>query len=151
MQFKDTTLNRHTATKKIMLDIRNQCRQARLLPKSANTTFKMKLFQTQLTLFQAHCQRIADYLRCEDGHWWSLSADGVVFHDGPEEQDFQHYLPLAQFRTTIAKEQQEILAEDWKWSIQEHADSHLRLPLYKIKVHKDGELCRILKNEGMIG
>ena len=125
-------------------------RQAKLLPKSANTKFKIKLLQTQPTLFQAHCQRIADYLRCGEGHWWSLSADGVVFHDGPEEPDFRHYPPLAHFRTTTGKEQQGILAEDWKWSIQKYEDSNLRLPLYKIKVHKDGELCRILKNEGMI-
>ena len=33
--------------------------------------------------FQAHLERIADYLYRGEGVWWHVEGDSVIMHDGP--------------------------------------------------------------------
>lgn len=122
--------------------------QAKLLPKSGNSKFDIDLVLKRPTLFQAHYQRIADFMYGGQNMWWSLCDGAVMFHDGPDEPDFQTYPLLCHFRSTSDKDQRTLLAEDWRKCIQECESSKLSLPLHRIKIHEEGELCRIFKNEG---
>jgi hypothetical protein len=123
--------------------------QAKFLPKSGNSTFNIDFVLKRSTLFQAHYQRIADFMLGGQDMWWSLSDGMLTFHDGPEEPDFRAYPPLRNFRSMSCSNQQSLLAEDWRMCVHECEASRLSLPLPRIKIHQEGELCRIFKNEGM--
>ena len=53
--------------------------QVKFLPPSEDTKFPLKLLKSRPTLFQKHCERIADYLLLGEGKWWSLSGSFIVF------------------------------------------------------------------------
>lgn len=122
-------------------------RQAKLLPKMGNTTFTYKELRSRPTLFQAHFQRIADYMCYGKDSWWSLSPHGII-HDGPEEVALPERPNLAHFWSTTADEQQKILKETWNNSVAECEALKLLKPLYKIRIHEEDQLSKIFRNEG---
>lgn len=88
--------------------------QAKLLPQPENTKFDIDFIRRRPTLFQAHYQRIADFMYGGENMWWSLIDGSVMFHDGPDELDSSSYPPLLHFRSSSNKDLQMLLAEDWR-------------------------------------
>ena len=119
--------------------------QAKFLPPSEDTKFPLKLLKTRPTLFQKHCERIADYLLLGEGKWWSLSGSFIVFHDGFLRQSLQEPR-LPRLGSITSQKHTQILKISWKTCIENFISKEL--PLLKLKVYADGSLQKVLKNEG---
>lgn len=85
--------------------------QAKLLPAFGDTIFSIELLRKRPTLFQKHCQRIADFLLPGENHWWSFDGKHIIFHDGSSRPDscgepmLQHfYLTTSEKQATFLKE-----------------------------------------------
>lgn len=48
--------------------------QGKLLPAFGDTIFSIELLRNRPTLFQKHCERIADFLLPGENHWWSFDG-----------------------------------------------------------------------------
>lgn len=59
--------------------------QAKLLDKRSNSIFKEEFIQKNPLLFQAHLERIADFMLAGEGIWWSKNGEDVEFFDGVDE------------------------------------------------------------------
>ena len=66
--------------------------QSKYLLKSGNSYFELNFIKARPTLFQAHCERIADFVFPGENTWWSLCNGGVMFHDGPDDQSLKYIL-----------------------------------------------------------
>lgn len=77
---------------------------AEQLPKSKNTEIYGSLLKSEF--YQAHLERIADYLIVGEGVWWhkDLENNSIVFHDCDSEPDWRAEGPALQhFRSSTFK------------------------------------------------
>ena len=65
--------------------------------------------------YQAHLERISDFLLPGEGVWWSRDLRGVVFHDGEGETDYRSEGPtLHHYRHSTIKQEQSYLWNCWE-------------------------------------
>ncbi|KAI8477651.1 hypothetical protein Bbelb_446180 [Branchiostoma belcheri] len=58
----------------------------------------------------AHCERLADFLLCGKDAWWTVTEEGVTFHDGPSHPDSLPSGPanaMMHFRSIVSAEDTE--------------------------------------------
>ena len=85
------------------------------LPKAQNTIIPHGIILKYLHAFQAHLEKIADFLHCGEGIWWWYIMAGVEFLDGPGEKESQDDgPPLHHFRTHTLKSEEKYLKDCWK-------------------------------------
>ncbi|XP_057299509.1 uncharacterized protein LOC130630131 [Hydractinia symbiolongicarpus] len=97
--------------------------------------------------YQAHLERIGDFLVCGIGVWWHGENGKFVFHDGEKDDDFKREGPeMTNFKThnfqLVANEVQAC----WKRCITEDID----LPITKINIYnRDGDFenCKVIHND----
>lgn len=118
--------------------------QVKFLPPSEDTKFPLKLLKSRPTLFQKHCERIADYLLLGEGKWWSLSGSFIVFHDNSLHQSLQEPR-LPRLVSITSKKNTQILNLSWKTLIENFISKKLQSPLLKMKVNLGGSLQKLLK------
>ena len=86
-----------------------------LLPKAQNTIILHRIKLKYPHAFQAHLEKIADFLHCGEGIWWQHIMAGVEFLDGPDEKESQDDgPPLHHFRTHTLKSEEKYLKDCWK-------------------------------------
>ena len=87
--------------------------------------------------YQAHLERISDFLLCGEGVWWKHILSGVEFLDGPQERQANNGQRLHHFRSHTLKSQEQYLRKCWKecWT-QEIAIPHHTIRIYD----DDGDL-----------
>ena len=61
-----------------------------------NTFFPHYMLEKVSDHYQAHLERISDYLLCGPGIWWKEKPDGILFLDGCSENDCQADGPILQ-------------------------------------------------------
>ena len=82
------------------------------LPKAQNTIIPHRIILKYLHAFQAHLEKIADFLHCGEGIWWWYIMAGVEFLDGPDEKESQDDgPPLHHFRTHTLKSEEKYLKD----------------------------------------
>lgn len=54
-----------------------------------NTVFPKSMLDRIPQHYQAHLERISDFLIHGPGVWWKATADGIMFFDGTGEEDFR--------------------------------------------------------------
>ncbi|XP_035664095.1 uncharacterized protein LOC118407685 [Branchiostoma floridae] len=88
-------------------------------------------------LWQAHCERLGDYFRCGEGEWWTVTEEGVAFHDGPSHPDSRPSGPhMFHFRSSTLETVHEHQRDSWQKCMQDN----VVVPLRKIYIYeKDGE------------
>ena len=85
------------------------------LPTTQNTIIPHRIILKYLHAFQAHLEKIADFLHCGEGIWWWYIMAGVEFLDGPGEKESQDDgPPLHHFRTHTLKSEEKYLKDCWK-------------------------------------
>lgn len=104
MKFQ-TSLNNPTET--IAKQNSTVSKQAKLLPAKKRTVLQSTLLKKFPLLIQSHLERIADFVLPGKNVWWSVDAeDGMIFHDGPEDDERRPDGPqLHHFRSRSLKEE----------------------------------------------
>ena len=83
---------------------------ARCLPPAQNTIIPHRVILKYPYAYQAHLEKIEDFLLCGEGIWWRHIVSGVEFPGGPEEmQSNDNGPPLHHFRTCTFKSQEQYL------------------------------------------
>jgi hypothetical protein len=113
-------------------------RLAKKLPMPTNTIIKGNILHNKSRLWQAHLQRIPDYLTHGPGHWWNWTDDSSVeFYDGPEAEETKECGPsLHHFRSTSIKSIQNKLDVTWK---DVYTSTPEVLPVQKLR-NEEGKL-----------
>ena len=106
---------------------------AETLPPSQNSVFSED--EINCFSYQAHLERIADFLLRGEGVWWHFDKDMrcIIFHDGADQQSSRlQGPPLHHFRSWTVRMERAYLAESWKSCI---SNSQLLLPTSKINLY----------------
>ena len=89
------------------------------LPPFQNTTFSKQFIQRHRSDYQAHLERISDFLLPGKDIWWALTEEGVQFKDGEDEADQRiGGPPLHHFRSSDQVKEEEYLKETWSKCIR---------------------------------
>ncbi|KAK3737282.1 hypothetical protein QZH41_019809 [Actinostola sp. cb2023] len=100
------------------------------LPQTKNTVFSQRFLTKSSRIWQAHLQKISDYLEVGEV-WWHWNDDGSVeFLDSPSEDECRRCGPhLYPFRSHTIKRVQQHLDNIWL----QCCDNPEALPLYKFR------------------
>ena len=111
---------------------------ASALKPPSNTVVTKEWVQKHPYLWQAHLERISDYLVHGPGVWWKCHSESIEFVDGPDEDDSKCVRPpLHHFRSVNLKEEEAYLEENWDICIR----NNIPLPLCTPKVYNsEGDL-----------
>lgn len=103
-----------------------------------NTFISKEWTKKQPYLWQAHLERISDFMMHGPGVWWKEHTGGVEFLDGPEEDSSKpEGPPLHHFRSCSLKEEETYLKRCWHTCIQ----AKIPLPFCTLRVYNEvGEL-----------
>ena len=119
---------------------------ARVVPELGNSIIPKHTIAKQKNEYQAHLERVADFLLCGPGVWWRENP-GVEFFDGLSEPE-QHSEgpPLHHFRSSNLKMEEYYLHECW--SQLTSATSTIKIPHPHIKLYdSDGNRSGEIKNQ----
>ena len=114
---------------------------ARCLPPAQNTVIPHRVILKYPQAYQAHLEKIADFLLCGEGTWWRHILTGVEFLDGPDErQSNGKGPPLHHFRTHTIKSEDQYLRDSWKQCMT----NHVTIPHHVVRIYdEDGNLKSI--------
>ena len=80
-----------------------------------NTIFPQSLLDSAAEHYQAHLERIGDYLLPGPGVWWEKVAEGIMFLDGSNEELFKQEGPTLQhFSSTSLTDMHIYLQQQWE-------------------------------------
>ena len=98
--------------------------------------------------YQAHLERIGDFLLPGENIWWSRDLRGVEFHDGHSEPDHRQEGPtLHHFRYSSLPIEQRYLSESWLKCLEKGVTIlHLRLSI--LRINDDGSRNVVEKETG---
>ena len=112
---------------------------AKNLPNFPDTSVPNEFLDNEI--YQAHLERISDFLLCGRGVWWHADEESqeIIFHDSKEQPEFREEgPPIHHFRSSSFQSEKEYLKEKWVECLT-RADFHL--PIRKVKVYDpDGNL-----------
>ena len=116
-------------------------RLAHSLPPQRNTKIPKTLIKKHSSLWQAHLERISDFLIPGEGVWWSQNDDFVEFFDACGEAEYRDEGPtLHHFRSSSLKSEEQYLLECW----QECLQREIIIPTHLIRYEDgDGRVNRI--------
>ena len=120
---------------------------SRCLPKADNSVIPHGIVLKYTSAYQAHLERISDFLLCGEGVWWRHVASGVEFFDVTAPSEAQTGAitlpPLHHFRSYTLKSESEYLQNSWKKCL-ESVDT-LKIPHHAIRVFNgQGKLDHII-------
>ena len=117
------------------------------LPKAQNTIISHGIILKYLHAFQAHLEKIADFLHCGEGIWWWYIMAGVEFLDGPGEKESQDDgPPLHHFRTHTLKSEEKYLKDCWKECIT----NEIPIPHPLVRIYDDDGNLQFIKYTGFL-
>lgn len=81
----------------------------------ANTIISNSMMLKASVHYQAHLERISDYLVLGPGVWWKKVSEGIMFLDGTSEEDFRDVgPPLQHFRSNSLTDIELYLHQKWE-------------------------------------
>ena len=124
-------------------------RAAKQLQTRNDSIFTHEFIKENTVLWQAHCERIADFLLLGEGVWWVQTPNGILFFDKVKVPQNASGPPLHHFRSCTLQNEKLYLADCWKQLIHRVQQGELEVPLVKIKVHDDqGNYTRTIDMAG---
>lgn len=148
MKFQ-TSLNNPTET--IAKQNSTVSKQAKLLPAKKRTVLQSTLLKKFPLLIQSHLERIADFVLLGKNVWWSVDAeDGMIFHDGPEDDERRPDGPqLHHFRSRSLKEERMWIKQKWQECLHHFASGELQLPFRRL-LTGNAENCQSERDEASV-
>ena len=117
------------------------------LPKAQNTIIPHRIILKYPHAFQAHLEKIADFLHCGEGIWWQHIMAGVEFLDGPDEKESQDDgPPLHHFRTHTLKSEEKYLKDCWKECIT----NEIPIPHPAVRIYDNEGNLQFIKYTGLL-
>ena len=117
------------------------------LPKAQNTIISHGIILKYPHAFQAHLEKIADFLHCGEGIWWWYIMAGVEFLDGPGEKESQDDgPPLHHFCTDRLKSEEKYLKDCWKECIT----NEIPIPHPLVRIYDDDGNLQFIKYTGFL-
>lgn len=113
--------------------------QSKLLEKRGNTIFSNEFVKKNPVLFQAHLERISDFMLAGKDVWWSWVEGGIEFYDGEEPCRRQEGPRIHNFTSFNLHRETSFLASVWKTCVDKFAEGLLKLPIKRIKVYNEKE------------
>lgn len=110
-----------------------------------NTIFPHSMMQNVSGHYQAHLERIGDYLVPGPGVWWKKVDHGIMFLDGSNEDDFKDAGPvLHHFKSMSLNNIDAYLKQQWEIC----CTSNVELPAIHLRYYgQDGNLERISNDQ----
>ena len=109
--------------------LQKQDREVRSLAASltpfTNSKFSSEWIKQHQHVWQAHLERISDFLLCGPGVWWKDNGDHIEFLDGPDEEDFKVQGPSLQHFQSSNMMIETNLTDFWKKCV----DSKVNMPI----------------------
>ena len=119
----------------------------RCLPPAQNTIIPHRVILKYPYAYQAHLEKIADFLLCGEGIWWRHIVSGVEFLDGPEEmQGNDNGPPLHHFRTCTLKSEEQYLKNCWKECIM----CDIPIPHHAVRIYDEEGNLQSIKHTGFL-
>ena len=111
---------------------------ARCLTPPENTVIPHRVILKYPQAYQAHLERISDFLHCGEGIWWRHILTGVEFFDAPgERQRNDKGPPLHHFRSHTLQSEEQYLRDCWNECLAQQ----VTIPHHVLKIYdEDGNL-----------
>ena len=111
---------------------------ARCLTPPENTVIPHRVILKYPQAYQAHLERISDFLHCGEGIWWRHILTGVEFLDAPgERQRNDKGPPLHHFRSHTLQSEEQYLRDCWNECLAQQ----VTIPHHVLKIYdEDGNL-----------
>ena len=127
-------------------------RLSKCLPKAENSIIPHRILLKYPYAYQAHLERISDFLLCCEGAWWRHTISGIEFFDvnTPDEdpRGAETLSPLHHFRSHTLKSESTYLQDEWKKCLSSAAA--VKIPHQAIRVFDErGNLDHII-NTGFL-
>ena len=107
---------------------------AKTLGKSKNSVIPFTWCRVHPTQYQAHLEKISDFIACGEGIWWKVTSDGFEFFDGDDCDDYHKEGPLLQhFRSSTLPDIHSNLRQKWQQCLQ----AGINLPAEIIRHYTD--------------
>ena len=119
---------------------------SKCLPKAENSIIPHRVIIKYPSAYQAHMERVSDFLLCGEGIWWRHIAKGVEFFDVTSQSETHPEAdtlpPLHHFRSHTLKSESKYLQDNWKKCVSSAA---VQIPHHAIRVFDEtGELDHII-------
>ena len=119
---------------------------SKCLPKAENSIIPHRVIIKYQSAYQAHLERVSDFLLCGEGIWWRHIAKGVEFFDVTSQSETHPEAdtlpPLHHFRSHTLKSESKYLQDNWKKCVSSAA---VQIPHHAIRVFDEtGELDHII-------
>ena len=107
---------------------------AKTLPAKINTVITFDWMENSSIHYQAHLERISDYLLHGPGVWWQYVHNGVEFFDAviPKQQVHVQTQPPHHFRSSSLGDVDEYLLSNWEQCL----DQNVQLPARHIRTYQ---------------
>ena len=111
-----------------------------IMDKLPNSFFPFKIIEAYSSAWQAHLERIFDFLLCGERVWWSQDENGITFKDSCNEAEHRSEGPvLHHFRSWILEKEAEYIRSCWKACLDK---AHVIIPIHnEIKLHVSERNC----------
>ena len=87
---------------------------ARVVGKANNTVIPHTWCRAHPTRYQAHLERISDFLALGPGIWWEETSSGFEFYDGDDSSDYHYEGPQPQhYRSATLPDVLLLLIQKW--------------------------------------
>uniref|UniRef100_A0A8W8ML50 Uncharacterized protein n=1 Tax=Magallana gigas TaxID=29159 RepID=A0A8W8ML50_MAGGI len=115
---------------------------SKLLEKRGNTIFSNEFVKKNPVLFQAHLERILDFMLAGKDVWWSWVEGGIEFYDGEDEPCRKQEGPrINNFTSFNLHRETSFLASVWKTYVDKFAEGLPKLPIKRIRMKNDAGKC----------
>ena len=104
---------------------------AKAFPPKQNTVIPLVWLQNSSVHYQAHLERIGDYLLQGAGMWWRFVSNGVEFFDAHTPNPLLQAPPIHHFRSTSMGDVDIYLLSKWEQCL----DKDVQLPAYYIRAN----------------
>ena len=118
---------------------------SKCLPKAENSIIPHRVIKYQ-SAYQAHLERVSNFLLCGEGIWWRHIAKGCEFFDVTSQSETHTEAdtlpPLHHFHSHTLKSESKYLQDNWKKCVSLAA---VQIPHHAIRVFDEmGELDHII-------
>ena len=105
---------------------------ASALPSFPNTLFSSNFLKKHSRSWQAHLEKIADFLVVGEGVWWTRDSEGSIqFFDGiGNEEEHEEGPHVHHYRSSSFKQEERYLANCW----QSCLSNNISLPLQELRI-----------------
>ena len=134
VRFQCEQQRRETATNTVQAQENEVSKLAQSLPPKANTVIPNDWIEDSSIHYQAHLERIGDYLLQGPGMWWRYVDTGVEFFDVETPNSDPPTLSLQHFRTSSMSDVDMYLLTKWEKCIEEN----VQLPAKHIRAYEAG-------------